>query len=539
MEQSLVLKLMGSPQISLAGTPITRFVSRKAQALLIYIAVTGKLHSRERLAELFWRDMPTSKALNNLRAILPNLRQLVGSHLLITRQTIAFNRACSYSLDVEAIQAIAQGVKTTHCQSLTEAVTQYDGDFLEGFYVPDAPEFENWVLIEREQLRDLAIAGLHNLADHSRTQNQWAEGLALTRQLLKLDPWRETAHQQQMVFLAQLGQRHAALAQYNLCRQMLADEFKVAPMPETTTLYEQILAGTFDETNQVQPKHLYPDNTLDLDNEPCGQNLILQSPAACCDWGEAIDVSNFCYRETELFTLQQQITQDRDRLILLLGLGGVGKTALVTKLAQTVQSDFDYVIWRSLRNAPLLETLLADLVPFLSAQQDRRAETGRLIHWLRSHRCLVILDNAETLFQSGYSTGQYRAGYEAYGHLFRSIGESQHQSCVLLTSREKLPEVAAMEGDPAVQLSLIAGSTQVAQALIEAKGLVGSAAQKQQLAEQYNGNPEAVKIATASIKDIFKGNIETFLNQEVVLFKGIRRLLEQQFERLSILAGQS
>jgi DNA-binding SARP family transcriptional activator len=121
-------------------------MSRKAQALFIYLAVNSKLHSRERLAELFWPEMPVSKAMSNLRTVLPNLRQLLGSHLLITRQTVAFNRECPYHLDVEAIQEIGSCSRTANVQCVSVAVTQYSGDFLEGFYVPGAPEFENWVL---------------------------------------------------------------------------------------------------------------------------------------------------------------------------------------------------------------------------------------------------------------------------------------------------------------------------------------------------------------------------------------------------------
>lgn len=529
MEKSLVLKLMGVPQISLAGVPITQFVSRKAQALLIYIAVTGKLHSRERLAELFWQNLPTSKAMNNLRAILPNLRQLVGSHLLITRQTVAFNRDCSYCLDVEAIQELGQCSTAANFQGLAEAVIHYSGDFLEGFDLPEAPEFENWVLIERERLRELVIGGLHTLVDHNLTHKKYTAGLTLTHKLLQLDPWRETAHQQQMICFACTGQRRAALAQYDLCRHILANEFNVAPMAETTALYEQIRAGLSCGMDNVRP------DLSCLNREGISNTSSLQKPMACCDWGEAVDVSSFYHRETELTTLQQQIIQDRDRLILLLGMGGIGKTALVTKLAQMVQSEFEHVIWRSLRHAPSLETLLADLVPFLSAHQDSRAEVGRLIHWLRSHRCLVILDNVETLFQGGRCAGQYRVGYEAYGHLFKSIGEVQHQSCILLTSREKLAEVAALEGDPSVRVYPVPGSTQVAQALIAARGLLGSSAQKQRLAKQYSGNPGAIKIVASSIQDIFEGDIKKFFDQEAILFSGIRRLLEQQFERLSVL----
>lgn len=523
VENSLVVRLMGTPQISFAGQPIIQFVSRKAQALFIYIAVTGKAHGRERLAELFWPELSSDKALNNLRAILPNLRQRVGDYLLITRQTIAFNQACPYLLDVEAIQDIRQCSKTDDFQRLSKAVTQYSGEFLEGFYLSDAPEFDHWVLNQRERLRELAIEGLHLLAEHYRTQKQYPEGLTVTHQLLKLDPWRETAHQQQMFFLACTGQRRAALAQYDLCRQMLADEFDTQPMAETVALYEQIHAGLFYTVYSIQPQLSHPSHQL--------SQYIL--PSTRCDWGEAIDVSSFYGREVELVTLQQRILQERDRLVLLLGLGGMGKTALVTKLAQTLQSDFDCVIWRSLRNAPPLEILLSDLVPFLSDQQDSRPEVGKLLHWLRSRRCLVVLDNVETLFQGGEYAGQYRAGYEDYSHLFRTLGESQHQSCVLLTSREKLAEVAALEGDPFVCVFPVAGSTPVAQALLEARGLSGSSLQKQRLAEQYSGNPGAIKIVASSIQDIFEGDIEKFLNQGTVLFSGIRRLIEQQFERLS------
>lgn len=305
MEKPLVLKLMGVPQISLAGVPITQFVSRKAQALLIYIAVTGKLHSRARLAELFWQNLPASKAMNNLRAILPNLRQLVGSHLLITRQTIAFNRDCSYCLDIEAIQKLGQCSTAASFQCLAEAVTQYSGDFLEGFELPDAPEFENWVLIERERLRELAIEGLNTLVDHQLTQKKYTVGLTLTHRLLQLDPWRETAHRQQMICFACTGQRRAALAQYDLCRQILANEFNVAPMTETTALYEQIRAGLVCGMDTVQPD-LSPLNQQGDCNTPAPLH-----PSPCCDWGEAVDVASFDHRETKLATLQQQIICSR------------------------------------------------------------------------------------------------------------------------------------------------------------------------------------------------------------------------------------
>ncbi|MCC5626668.1 NB-ARC domain-containing protein, partial [Nostoc sp. CHAB 5715] len=161
------------------------------------------------------------------------------------------------------------------------------------------------------------------------------------------------------------------------------------------------------------------------------------------DWGEAIDVSVFYGCITELNQLQQWILGTRSRIVAVLGMGGIGKTALAVKLAQQVQAEFEYVIWRSLRNAPPLETLLAELVPFVSNQQETKTEISRLIHYLRASRCLLILDNWETILLAGNHVGQYRPGYESYGELLKVIGEVAHQSCLLLTSREKPAEIAA------------------------------------------------------------------------------------------------
>lgn len=251
------------------------------------------------------------------------------------------------------------------------------------------------------------------------------------------------------------------------------------------------------------------------------------------DWGEKIDVTSFYGRLPELEMLQQWIIQDRCSLVAVLGMGGIGKTALSIKLAQSLIQDFEFVIWRSLRNAPPLETLLADLVPFLSRQQDTQADLSRLMHQLKASRCLIVLDNLETLLQEGSSSGQFRSGYENYGELLRQVSKSQHQSCVLFTSREKPVEVALAERKNQARSLPLSGSELAAQAILDARGLIGSVQQRRELCDRYGNSPLALKIVAPCIRFIFNNEIEAFLAAETGVFNGIRRLLDQQFERLS------
>lgn len=257
------------------------------------------------------------------------------------------------------------------------------------------------------------------------------------------------------------------------------------------------------------------------------------SPSAHCDWGAAPDVSFFLGRSTELDTLQQWIVGDACRLIALLGIGGIGKTSLAVKLAHQLQYEFDQIVWRSLRNAPPLETLLTELVPLLSGQTEYRPELDALLPTLRATKCLLVLDNLEAILQPE-SLGLFHPGYEEYGQLLQLVGDTAHTSCLVITSREKPEVIAAREGPAlAVRTMILSGLQHEADELLTAKGLSGSIAERQNLIDIYGGNPLALKIVATSIQDLFDSNITTFLSQETVLFNGVRQLLDQQFARLS------
>jgi DNA-binding SARP family transcriptional activator/predicted ATPase len=325
----LRLTLLGKPELSKGGQTVSRFAYRKSLALLAYLAVTGRPHTRDTLIGLFWPEATESNARASLRKTLFDLRRDVEPYLLINRHEVALNQDAPCYLDVRAFEAgvDAGDVSPVGIERLKQAVELYQGEFLEGYYVRDAPGFEDWVLAQRARLRERAFQALYTLASYfsEKGPSERAAGIDYTTRLLALEPWREEAHRQLMLLLAVAGQRGAALAQYETCRQVLTDELGVEPGSETTRLYEQIRDEEFPgERPSRAPQERYQTAWVPLVTLPTTEDASeARRPVFVAREGEL----------ARLGTYLDAALDGRGQVVFVTGGPGQGKTALMHEFA--------------------------------------------------------------------------------------------------------------------------------------------------------------------------------------------------------------
>lgn len=371
----LAFKLLGKPHITQNGQPVSGFISAKAQGLLIYLAVTGKPHTRATLASVFWGDGTDAQGAKNLRNALSNLNTLVGAHLLISREEISFDTAQPHTLDVdEFTHALSVDPARGEAATLQRAVELYQGDFLAGFYVKNALGFEEWALGRQAALKNMALQALHTLVTRHLEREEYAAGINYANRLLAIGPWHEETHRNLMKLLSRSGQRSAALAQYHICCQTLTAELGVEPLPETNALYARIKAAT-----APPPHNLPPPRTP------------------------------FVGRAAELAELARFLRHPSAQLLTLTGPGGIGKTRLALQTAARAidpsQNDeqifADGVFFASLvhmADGSERQTLVSALAEALRIEiQGPMHPQAQLLAFLRDKHMLLVLDNFEHL----------------------------------------------------------------------------------------------------------------------------------------------
>lgn len=378
---SLTIELLGGLNIKQDGRALATFKSRKAEALLAYLVYGQRPLTREELAAFFWKESKPAQAQANLRKLLSDCRQVVGSFLLIDRETVAFDTNSDYWLDVDeflaAIKALSpygQDRQSPHedlyISQLEQAITLYKGDFLAGFYLRDSIHFDEWAALERERLRLTAVTARKQLATYCLHRRAYQQGILHATHLLAMDPLHEESHRLLMRLLARAGQRSAALAHYADCERTLADDLAVPPMPETTAVYERIRQAP--ERPYHFPFHLPP----------------------------------LVGRETELVHISQQLDAAPDhpaygRLLTLVGPGGVGKTRLALAATADLSTDHRHGVYLvplaglAPADNPRLH-LVAAIAHALSVPfSGSHSPEGQLLDYLREKELLLILDNFE------------------------------------------------------------------------------------------------------------------------------------------------
>jgi DNA-binding SARP family transcriptional activator/predicted ATPase len=279
----LQLSFLGSFHVEMDGRPVRSFRSTKVRALLAYLAIeSGQSHQREALAGLLWPDESEDVARLNLRQSLYHLRKTLGdeersnttgTYLSVARHTVQFNLESDHWLDVTSLLgALERG-------EFEQAAALYRGDLLKGLSVAESDLFDKWLVITRARLHRLMLESLHQLTRHHQEQGDWAKSQKYAQQQLILEPWCEEAHRQLMWALAANGRRSAALTQYELCHDSLAEELGVEPEWATTALYEQIRTGMIGRPGETQTESQFmPPPAFELPRLP-RRGVIGREPA--------------------------------------------------------------------------------------------------------------------------------------------------------------------------------------------------------------------------------------------------------------------
>ena len=384
----ITLSLLGPFQANVAGRPLTQFGAKKAKALLIYLAVEPRIHQREYLMALLWTGLPLNSAQQNLRQTLYLLRQALAQGeneqpaILAERFTLAWNPKASLSLDITSFEKLASPDRTV--PEWQQAADLYRGDFLTDFFLPDSEPFEAWVANRRASYQHTIQDVLRRLASHFMAARDWKAAEKTVRRRLELDNLQETAHRQLIEVLALDGRRQGALLHFETMRRLLADELALDPEPETIALVEAIRAGNIHGKAGSKPRDFAQPGLMASSSSLSRHNL----PSL---------LTTFFGRGEEQDEIAHLLV--KNRLVTLIGTGGIGKTTLSLQLGQKLLGKFPDGVWfvelASLNNPSLVPQAVASILGISS--HSNRPLVEHLQDVLRPKTMLILFDNCEHL----------------------------------------------------------------------------------------------------------------------------------------------
>ena len=379
----LALFLFGTPTIELDGVPV-QFATRKTQAILFYLVVTGRPQSRDSLTLLLWPEADATRGRASLRRALADIRKVIGDDWITTEgDVVGLNEEVDIQVDVWEFRHLLTADNTDQKTAYTQAISLYRADFLAGFGLRDSPAFDEWQFFEQENLRQSLLQVLETLITWHREAEEWEAAIICGRRYIALDPLHEPAHVKLMQLYAESGQQAAALHQYETCQRILEEELGIEPDVTTTTLYHQIKSHRF-HLPALPRLHLpEPTETENEHNLPLAANV-------------------FVGREEELLHISALLDNPKLRLLTLVGLGGIGKTRLALEVANQQIGRFAHGVWyiplETVQSAREIVTAIAGALNLSLLGSDDIQE--QLIHYVHNKEMLWLLDNFEHLLDN-------------------------------------------------------------------------------------------------------------------------------------------
>jgi predicted ATPase/DNA-binding SARP family transcriptional activator len=516
----LKFSLLGSLQIEHRRLGAITLTNRKAIGLLSYLLIeSGHAHSREFLLGLLWPDLPTASAQNNLRVTWAHLQKALGTsasdeqpYLVADRLTLRFTPLSDHELDVTRFNSLTEACRLhphpdppscVECAArLTQALELVRGKFMQEFSLGDSAQFEDWLLIQREQFRLQVTSALDQLAEFHERAGLLVDAERAIRRLLEYEPLRESAYRQLMRVLARADRRNAALDVYETCRRVLAAELGLAPAVETVTLAEQIRARAPFEAHSVQA-------TL---------------PPV---------LTRFFGRQQESARLVDFLSRRTVRLVTLAGPGGVGKTRLAIEVAHRMAGVFAHDICFVELTGVTDEKSVDDAVAaeLHLPTGNGRSSTGAILDHLRGKTMLLVLDNCEHLVKACARLVQMLCR-DAEGLTVLATSriplhiDEEHVVRVVpfaipaVTDTGQLTVVDALRFD-SVQLF----TDRAAQSLLQFKVNDGNVMAVVRICQQLDGIPLAIEIAAAQAR--------------ALPIEAIAERLDQRFAWLNKRAGET